>query len=85
MPKKKESGLLSDKEAGHPGCGLGTENACFALVRGREGFACGMIKMPETIGLKGIRLGWRVNVDPTDKLAWCPKGTLNHSKLPPGR
>ncbi len=68
-------------------CGIGTENACFALSLGSEGMECLMVKSQQgddrasqLINMAGIRLGWRVNVDQTDELAWCPKGVLNNSK-----
>lgn len=83
--------VLRDREVGHPGCGAGTENACFALTRGGEGWFClgkvaetGDVEAIEMFQMVGIQLGWRVNIDETDRLAWCPLGVLNNSKrLPP--
>lgn len=77
----KEDGLLTDEQAINPkGCGAGTGYACFALTRGGSGFECSMISQPTIAQFAGIRLGWRVNVDPTDNKAWCPLEVLNNSK-----
>jgi len=73
---------LSQEEAMSPqGCGAGTENACFALARSGEGFDCSLMSNPEIAGIFGIKLGWRVNKDPSDNKAWCPKGVLEESKI----
>ncbi len=78
----KENGFLTDKEIWHPGCGAGTKGACFALSRGPDGWECLMLSNPEMAAMVGIRLGWRVNVDPEDGKAWCPKEALSNSKKP---
>ena len=74
--------FLTEEEQGNPGCGKGTPNACFALTLGKSGMQCSMISKPSLAQMAGIQLGWRVNVDPTDNLAWCPKGVLRNSKWP---
>lgn len=76
---------LIKEQAGNPGCGMGTENACYALMKTGDGLECGRISKPDSIQIIGIKLGWRVNVDPKDNLAWCPFGMLDHSKVPPPR
>ncbi len=78
-----QSAFLTLDEAGHPGCGMGTKQACFALVAGPGGLQCALISNPTVAQQAGIRLGWRVNVDPKDGLAWCPKQVLKNSKWPP--
>ncbi|OGM20655.1 hypothetical protein A2714_05730 [Candidatus Woesebacteria bacterium RIFCSPHIGHO2_01_FULL_38_9] len=81
MSVDRKPGILTDAEARSPqGCGAGTENACFALTMGQEGFACSLITNKQLAQHAGFRLGWRVNVDPTDEKAWCPLGVLNNSK-----
>lgn len=71
---------LTQEEAGNQGCGMGTENACFALTMGPDGLSCALISNPQVAQMAGIRLGWRVNVDSADGKAWCPKGVLDNSK-----
>ncbi|MCL5431891.1 MAG: hypothetical protein M1484_02190 [Patescibacteria group bacterium] len=78
----KEEGLLTEKEVRHPGCGMGTENACFALSRNVDGWVCLLLANPNMAQMAGIKLGWRVNVDSIDEKAWCPKGVLDNSKKP---
>lgn len=81
--RESENAILTQQQAGNPGCGMGTENACFALTMGPGGVQCALISNEAVAQMAGIRLGWRVNVDPTDGKVWCPKGVLNNSKLPP--
>ena len=81
--KTTVEGALTDAQMGDPGCGRGTENACFALIMGPDGFVCGLLANPAIANMAGIRLGWRVNVDPTDEKAWCPLEVLDNSKVPP--
>ena len=77
----KENGLLTNEQVMNPkGCGAGTENACFALTSGPNGFECMRITKPDISGFVGISLGWRVNLDEVDGKAWCPLGVLNNSK-----
>jgi hypothetical protein len=75
------AGILSEQQVGHPGCGRGTPNACFALSFGPDGWECLLVTKPQMAGMVGIGLGWRVNVDPNDRKAWCPLGVLNNSKV----
>lgn len=79
------SGKLSNADLKK--CGIGTENACFALTAGSEGMECSGVGAQQGDENKaaifytaGKRLKWRVNVDETDQKAWCPKGVLNNSK-----
>ncbi len=81
--KESENAILTQQQAGNQGCGMGTENACFALTMGPGGLQCALISNPDVAQMAGIRLGWRVNVDTADGKAWCPKGVLNNSKLQP--
>lgn len=76
------SATLTQQEMGNPGCGSGTPNACFALTMGPGGMQCAQISQPSIAVVAGLQLGWRVNEDPDDGFAWCPKGVLNHSKKP---
>lgn len=76
------SATLTDQEMGHPGCGSGTPNACFALTLGPGGTQCALLSNSVVAQAAGIQLGWRVNFDPADELAWCAKGVLSHSKKP---
>lgn len=77
----KEDGRLTPEEAmGSKGCGAGTENACFSLTMGKNGYNCSMIINPPLALITGIRLGWRVNVDEKDKKPRCPLGVLSNSK-----
>ncbi len=64
------------------GCGAGTEKACFALGVNIIGapICLMMLKDQTAASVAGIKLGWRVNADPSDGLAWCPKGVLSSSK-----
>ena len=81
MSKERKKGLLTQKQATGPkGCGAGTENACFALTEGPGGLQCSMITNPPLASVAGIQLGWRVNIDESDKKAWCPFEVLNNSK-----
>ena len=79
---EQKSASLTELEAGNPGCGMGTENACYALAMGPGGLQCALISNPGVARMAGITLGWRVNVDPMDHKAWCPKGVLDNSKKP---
>ncbi len=79
---EQQDASLTMEEAGHPGCGMGTPNACFALTMDPGGMQCARISNPTVAQRAGIELDWRVNVDPEDGLAWCPKGVLNNSKKP---
>ena len=81
--KPKVEGALTEAQMGNPGCGFGTENACFALIAGPDGIVCGLLANPSIAQMAGMRLGWRVNVDPTDDQAWCPLEVLDNSKVPP--
>jgi hypothetical protein len=78
----KEDGLLTDEQAINPkGCGVGTENACFAVTHGPKGFECMFITNRELAQIAGEKLNWRVNVDKTDDdIRWCPLDILNYSK-----
>lgn len=78
----QQNPILTEEETGHPGCGSGTPNACFALTLSPGGFQCSMLSNPDIATYAGIQLGWRVNIDPNDGLTWCPKGVLDHSKKP---
>lgn len=62
-------------------CGMGTENACFAITMGADGLQCALISNPNLAAIAGMKLGWRVNVDPSDGKACCPKGVLDNSKV----
>jgi hypothetical protein len=78
---KEESPLLSAEEVfSSQGCGVGTANACFALVAGINGFECMVMSNPDLATAMGIRSGWRVNIDESDGKVWCPKGVLPDSK-----
>lgn len=35
--KESENAILTQQQAGNQGCGMGTENACFALTMGSGG------------------------------------------------
>lgn len=76
----KNEALLTIEQLGAHGCGQDTNSACFALAKGPGGMQCAILSNPQLAQIAGIRLGWRVNIDPTDRLAWCPKGQLKNSK-----
>ena len=78
----QQNALLTQEEAGHPGCGVGTKNACFAVVVSPDGMECSMISRQAIAQTMGLRTGWRVNIDASDGKAWCPKGVLDNSKKP---
>lgn len=82
MEKTGDNPYLGPKEIGPGGCGVGTRNACFALVAESAGMQCSMISAENMALTLGKRLGWRVNRDPKDGKAWCPKGVLANSKRP---
>lgn len=42
--KESENAILTQQQAGNPGCGTGTENACFALTMGPGGTMCANFK-----------------------------------------
>ncbi len=73
------------------GCGAGTEGACHALMMGgaKDGWTCAHLydaKVQSGISIIiGTKLSWRVNVDPSDGKAWCPRRVLNNSKQAPGQ
>ena len=73
---------LTMEEAGDQGCGMGTENACYALTMTNKGLECLTIGYPPLALRAGLELSWRVNVDPEDGKVWCPKGILANSKNP---
>lgn len=81
---EQKDAKLTFEEAGDPGCGMGTEKACFALVLAVDELQCSKISSPGVAQAVGIKLGWRVNTDPADGKAWCPKGVLDNSKKPLG-
>ncbi len=62
------------------GCGMGTENACFALTSGETGMNCMYLTRDENLSMTGILLSWRMNIDPVDGLPWCPRGVIATSK-----
>ena len=72
--------LTNDEFLSPQGCGAGTENACYALALGPEGTECMIASQSPALDMAGIRLGWRMNIDPTDQRPWCPKGLLPVSK-----
>ncbi len=74
---------LTIQEAGNPGCGLGTPDACFALIVGSEGLVCGVLAQPAIAQMAGLQLNWRVNRDSEDGQVWCPREVLVNSKRPP--
>ena len=77
----ERKGRLTDEQAFSPqGCGAGTENACFPLTTGPDGFECLLVTNPQVAGTIGITRKWRVNVDESDQKAWCPLGVLDNSK-----
>lgn len=95
LPERRNKEMEFDKQlsakltnANLKKCGIGTKNACFALSLGLKRMGCLMVKTQQgdnqaqqLMNIAGMRLGWRVNVDPADGKAWCPKGVLNNSKL----
>jgi hypothetical protein len=80
----EKSPIIPREEALSPeGCGAGTENACFALSQNGDGeMECLLISNPQAANMAGIKLGWRLNIDPSDEKPWCPTGVLEDSKTP---
>lgn len=78
------SPVVPKEEAFSPqGCGGGTENACFALsLNGNGAMECMLVSEPQVAEMAGIRMGWRLNTDPSDGKPWCPTGVLEDSKKP---
>jgi hypothetical protein len=84
MPGEKPSIIASADALSPQGCGAGTENACFALTLSGGGqMECALMMPDKSLANEaGIRLGWRLNIDPSDDRVWCPKGVLEDSKQP---
>lgn len=83
MSAEKSSVIPRDEAFSPQGCGAGTENACFALKLNGDGeMECMFMSDPDVAEMAGIRLGWRLNIDPSDQKPWCPKGVLEDSKQP---
>ena len=81
-----EGNIPRDQAMSVTGCGVGTPKACFSLTMGHEShgeYQCALIVASAIAQVAGIKLGWRVNVDPTDQKAWCPLGVLKNSKQAP--
>lgn len=85
MAKERKNSLLTEEEAGDPGCGAGTSSACYALKSRPIGWECTKISDPDLAQIRGRIHFWKVNTDPADGKAWCPKGVLKNSKLLPSR
>ena len=76
-----EGVLTRDEYMSPQGCGVGTENACYALSMGVGGMVCSIAaKGNDAVNWAGIMLGWRMNIDPVDGTPWCPKGIIPGSK-----
>lgn len=52
--KESENAILTQQQAGNPGCGMGTENACFALTMGPRGTMRTDFKLDLALGARGI-------------------------------
>ncbi len=79
MTEKDTSQDASLTEEEKQKCGVGTPNACFALIMGPDtkGIACGLIAEPQVANLAGVQLGWRPPPIPEGRdKPICVKGML---------
>ena len=82
MAKKDVSQDASLTEEERKKCGVGTPNACFALIMGAStnGIACGLIADSQVAQMAGIQLGWRPPPIPEGRdKPICVKGMLDNT------